>query len=377
LKRAEEAKRDLRQLTRSDHPMKFARYLKGDSLNAYEKRIEKGKETARESISQLSDAENVQDNLVADRGLVRRTGSAPGGGRVKDPDEKQYSLHLAPRHSEVSERRAELERQIEQFKRQLAGEEPLQLPEFGKEAPAATAPPPPEEEKKRLKDFLDRVTAGIEAEETSAELNMQAEETGIDDLTMQIDNSSEITTLRFDEYQEADPLTLEMAEGSSDEAYWLAQVQYILEVEQPVHKKEVYRRMCPALDAAKVTAVVKHITDQCLDHLIEEEIAEERGEFLYLKGAEKINPRRPAEGTEAREIDLIAQEEIQAGFLAILKYSLGLTREELLRECTRQFGYAQSGPRIKIRLEEVLDDMLARADVKESDGRLYLTEEEA
>ncbi len=235
----------------------------------------------------------------------------------------------------------------------------------------------PEEEKKRLKDFLDRVTAGIEAEETSAELNMQAEETGIDDLTMQIDNSSEITTLRFDEYQEADPLTLEMAEGSSDEAYWLAQVQYILEVEQPVHKKEVYRRMCPALDAAKVTAVVKHITDQCLDHLIEEEIAEERGEFLYLKGAEKISPRRPAEGTEAREIDLIAQEEIQAGFLAILKYSLGLTREELLRECTRQFGYAQSGPRIKIRLEEVLDDMLARADVKESDGRLYLTEEEA
>ena len=83
---------------------------------------------------------------TVDVGGVSKTTIASGSQTVNT--NTRNSLQLAPRHSEVSERRAELARQIEQFKRQLAGEEPLQLPEFGKVAAGNVSGPPEREDEK-------------------------------------------------------------------------------------------------------------------------------------------------------------------------------------------------------------------------------------
>ncbi len=99
----------------------------------------------------------------------------------------------------------------------------------------------------------------------------------------------------------------------------------------------------------------------------------EKDEFLYLTGTEHFVPRRPTDGEEPREIEMIAPEELRAGICMILQFSISLGKEELLRETARQFGYAQAGPRIRKRLEEELGFLQQQGIIGESEGRLYLS----
>ena len=152
------------------------------------------------------------------------------------------------------------------------------------------------------------------------------------------------------------------------------QIASVLDVEQPIHKKELYKRMCPVFGAQKVTPTMKTAIESCLDDHMQGEVSE-KDEFLYLTGTESFVPRRPADGEEPREIEMIAPEEIRAGICLILQFSISLGKEELLRETARQFGYAQAGPRIRQRLEEELGYLMQQGVIANSEGRLHLESE--
>ena len=227
----------------------------------------------------------------------------------------------------------------------------------------------PEEEKNRLKAFLEAAMTGA-LEET----RMQEDVPDEDDFTTVTDTSGEIRSLQFEPYQTADPTAAEFPENCG---YWerlCVQIASVLDVEQPIHKKELYKRMCPVFGALKVTPTMKTAIECCLDEHMQGEVSE-KNEFLYLTGTESFVPRRPADGAEPREIEMIAPEEIRAGICLILQFSISLGKEELLRETARQFGYAQAGPKIRQRLDEELGVLMQQGIIANSEGRLHLESE--
>ena len=227
----------------------------------------------------------------------------------------------------------------------------------------------PEEEKNRLKAFLEAAMTGA-----LEEMRMQEDVPDEDDFTTVTDTSGEIRSLQFEPYQTADPTAAEFPEYCG---YWerlCVQIASVLDVEQPIHKKELYKRMCPVFGALKVTPTMKTAIECCLDEHMQGEVSE-KNEFLYLTGTESFVPRRPADGAEPREIEMIAPEEIRAGICLILQFSISLGKEELLRETARQFGYAQAGPKIRQRLDEELGVLMQQGIIANSEGRLHLESE--
>ena len=235
----------------------------------------------------------------------------------------------------------------------------------------------PEEEKARLQAFLEEAMAAAAAdtEDMPEATETEAVKTE-DDYMTETETSEEVVRLQFTPYRQADPLAARFPAGCSPEEKLCARIALVLSEEQPIHKKELLRRMCPAFGEERVTQTVKTAIDHCLTQKMQGEV-ERKGDFLYLTGTTSFIPRGPAEGAEPREIDLIAPEEICAGMETVLCFSYGLGKEDLLRETARQFGYAQLGQKIRGRLEEAFDILQEQEIIRQSDDRIYLKEEES
>ena len=239
----------------------------------------------------------------------------------------------------------------------------------------------PAEEKKRLLDFLKQcgradpekqvLRAAAPGEETADRPDLAFG--NVEDMTDTVDRSSDASQLTFDPYVYANPLDVPFESGEGDYTIIARFIMWVMEREQPIHKEELYRRLAAVLGSGKITAAVKKTVDDCINRRLSDRIII-RGDFLYLKGAPVV-ARAPEKNGEPRPIDHIAPEEIQDAMMKILRFACSLTAKDLISETARQLGYARTGPRINSILEENVGAMLASGKLRESDEKLYCTEE--
>ena len=95
----------------------------------------------------------------------------------------------------------------------------------------------------------------------------------------------------------------------------------------------------------------------------------ESADFLGPAEAAAIEPRAIDSGTD-RPVETIADAELRAGLAEVLAVSYGSSRDELIAETARQFGYRRTGGQISTRLGQALDHLVASSHATESFGQV-------
>jgi hypothetical protein len=99
----------------------------------------------------------------------------------------------------------------------------------------------------------------------------------------------------------------------------------------------------------------------------------QRDEFLWPSGRETVTFRRPAPGTEARKIEHVPPEEIEAAVLWIIQASRRITREDALPEVRKALGYERAGDRIAAAIGAGIECLLSAGRIAERGGFLQVS----
>lgn len=179
----------------------------------------------------------------------------------------------------------------------------------------------------------------------------------------------------FEHYVISDPMKVPHRAGEDYMSNLAGKIMYVMEKEAPIHRELFYKRLAPVFGNRKVTVLVRRTSDDCIARMLSDKIRI-KGDFLYLKGQNKIRARVPRDGDEPRAVEHICSEEISDAVLTILQSAYGLTKEDLTAEAGRAFGFVRTGPRIRQCVEESIRKLLDTGNIMEADGKLFIREDQ-
>jgi hypothetical protein len=153
-------------------------------------------------------------------------------------------------------------------------------------------------------------------------------------------------------FDEASPSTLQQALTS-----------LVLEF-GPIYREEAFRVIATAFGEPRRTPTVEETLDEHLRSL------QNRGEVVVTDGF--LWPQRHdlsfvvrQNERASRSIDRIPLEEVQLAVALILDSGISMTRDDLVVEVTRLFGYERVGSRISDRIDAAIDDLASRGLLEE------------
>jgi very-short-patch-repair endonuclease len=177
-----------------------------------------------------------------------------------------------------------------------------------------------------------------------------------------------------EDYKEASPSIpsrRELLELSASEIGRLALA--VVEAEGPVHTDEVARRIREAFGLQKTgNRILAHVKGGLIRQA-QEEALDRNGEFWIVKGRKTliIRDRRHAP-LPLRKATVIAPAEYQLAIITVLKEAVSISREELLIQTARLFGFDRTGPDLKLAIEHEVDTMLASGPIALNDDKLTI-----
>lgn len=126
-------------------------------------------------------------------------------------------------------------------------------------------------------------------------------------------------------------------------------------VEGPIHRDVLISRVRAAWGHAKGgSRITKHVT-LAIEQVVGNGLIQQRGEFLWPSTDVGFVARGVDEQGKSREVGQIAIEELTLGMTRVLEQALSLTRDALIQETAKAFGYHRTGSDIRVRLGEVID----------------------
>lgn len=132
----------------------------------------------------------------------------------------------------------------------------------------------------------------------------------------------------------------------------------IVATEWPIHSEILARRIGAAQrdgpGARRVGARIKPLLGELAQR---GQIRREgRQRHFWRPGNQegRPTPRRD----QSRAIDHVAADELKAGIALVARQVFGATREELVNETARQFGWMRTGRKIRARIESAIDEMI-------------------
>jgi len=150
----------------------------------------------------------------------------------------------------------------------------------------------------------------------------------------------------------------------------------VTQIEAPVHVQTVARRVLPAFGHDKLKPTSRRLVEQILEGFVRPGHLQRRGDFIWRKDQEPgawSRFRRPVAGSEIRDLDVVAPEEIAAALGWVLKNSGSMGREDLLRAAMRLFGISRLGRIVQTCLESGLGDLERQGLIrKDGDSVLWI-----
>lgn len=242
----------------------------------------------------------------------------------------------------------------------------------------------PEAEIARMEEALDRCRARADAPWVPADA---AGPTASDPKSTRGEDETAQSELLFDErpslfqrYEQADLNDLEVGPRLQTEVHGTLMnlVRRIVKAEGPVHLDVIVERIRARYGLGRAGRVIRERVARTVRRM-EQEGAVSRlddgasGDFFGPTRAAAIEPRSTDSGA-ARLIETIAAAELHAGLARVLEVSYGASRDELIAETARQFGYLRTSGRIAARLGAAVDHLIASGVATDSFGQITLRE---
>jgi len=155
--------------------------------------------------------------------------------------------------------------------------------------------------------------------------------------------------------------------------YTLARwVVSVVEVESPVHVKEVSRRIAGAASVSRVGSRIREAIESACSYATRRGTLRRSGEFLWLPDMEKA-PLRDRSGLPdvSKKIELVAPEEIAAAIRKVVTDSFGMDRSEIPAAVLRVLlRFRRTTQRAQQQVTHVLDDMVRRGVLVQEGGHI-------
>ncbi len=149
-------------------------------------------------------------------------------------------------------------------------------------------------------------------------------------------------------------------------------VQEVVTVESPVHLEEVLTRITRAAGIKKGVRVRAAI-ETAAKRTTRSGKIERRGSFLYWTAQEKVPLRdRSTLQPASRKVEFIAPEELHAAIKQIVSGAIGISRDELIRDTCKLFGFKQVGKTMRVPVDAAIDALLRSGDITEKAGEIRL-----
>lgn len=147
----------------------------------------------------------------------------------------------------------------------------------------------------------------------------------------------------------------------------------IISVEQPIHFEDLCKRICPIFGRQKITSVVREEMQYIVDRYLKDDVVIDDKQFVKFKDFVDIKVRIPNPKDDyIRPISYICDDELALAMKTIVKYSFGITSEDLFIITAREFGFKRTGDNISCLLHEVYEKMLRNKEIFVIDGKLNI-----
>ncbi len=150
-------------------------------------------------------------------------------------------------------------------------------------------------------------------------------------------------------------------------------VQQVLEAEGPVHSEEVARRIREAFGLQKTgRRILEHVRNALISHARSGGI-ERHQEFWWIAGREvtAIRDRRKA-ALSLRKASIIPPQEYQLALKTALREAVAMSREELIIQATKLFGFDRTGPDLKTAFDLYIDVLIQQGEIAKDADKLVL-----
>jgi len=213
-------------------------------------------------------------------------------------------------------------------------------------------------------------TGSISRSELAEEDSMSIEENyvivGTDNAQ---DSSKDDNPYNFAYYKETD-LT-EITRISNDTQYLANVIDYVVELECPIHYDLLCKRVAPLFGNQKATVRVRNSVDYVLAENLEDVVVK-KGDFCWHKNIKEIEVKIPSSYGEGRVINYISTEESAEAMFVIAKNSFGITKNDLCLVTARVFGFNRKGGNITLAMQKACEYLLEAGRVKVSGEKIII-----
>lgn len=141
-------------------------------------------------------------------------------------------------------------------------------------------------------------------------------------------------------------------------------IKAIVDNEYPVHYELLCKNLAPLFGNEKATVKVRREVDYALKSL---KGVVRKVDFFYPSGYTKVIPKATG---NTRPINYINIDELAEAMLVIVSNSYGILKDSLLQSTAREYGFARSGEKIQVTLQQAYEFLLRSGRVKETDGKV-------
>jgi hypothetical protein len=121
---------------------------------------------------------------------------------------------------------------------------------------------------------------------------------------------------------------------------------------------------------------IREAVDQALTAASRQSGARRDGEFYSLDGQQEVavRDRSVVDSTTLRQPKMLPPVEIRQALTAIVEVHLGATRDEVIIEAARLFGFRMTSVQLREVIEREVDWLVEHQGLDERNGKLYMKE---
>ncbi|TWT86630.1 ATP-dependent RecD-like DNA helicase [Pseudobythopirellula maris] len=149
-------------------------------------------------------------------------------------------------------------------------------------------------------------------------------------------------------------------------------VVQVVRVEGPIHREEVYRRIAQLWGSARAGRRIVEAIEGALGLAVSHGGLESIGDFFVMCGSDcKVVRDRSETGLlTLKKPEMISHMEIEEAIVRLVSSHVGMSHSEVVSATARVFGIGRISSGLRDRIEYVLQSMVKREQICDTDGRL-------